>query len=148
MPVQQEDANISSDDSSDDENKKDTPQISQNAPTKWDFKMLKAAYEKAGINYQYVHAQFKDLIMKTLMSVEPTITANLQKNPTSRNNCFELYGFDIIVDANLKPWVLEVNVMPSLSSSSHFDKRIKTMLICDALTLVGIRGYDKSKFHS
>jgi tubulin polyglutamylase TTLL4 len=86
--------------------------------------------------------------MKTLMSVEPTITANLQKNPTSRNNCFELYGFDIIVDANLKPWVLEVNVMPSLSSSSPFDKRIKTMLICDALTLVGIRGYDKSKFHS
>jgi hypothetical protein len=148
LPVQQEDANISSDDSSDDENKKDTPQISQNAPTKWDFKMLKAAYEKAGINYQYVHAQFKDLIMKTLMSVEPTITANLQKNPTSRNNCFELYGFDIIVDANLKPWVLEVNVMPSLSSSSPFDKRIKTMLICDALTLVGIRGYDKSKFHS
>jgi tubulin polyglutamylase TTLL4 len=38
--------------------------------------------------------------------------------------------------------------MPSLSSSSPFDKRIKTMLICDALTLVGIRGYDKSKFHS
>jgi tubulin polyglutamylase TTLL4 len=101
-----------------------------------------------GINYQYVHAQFQDLIMKTLMCVEPTITKDLQKNPTSRNNCFELYGFDIIVDANLKPWVLEVNVMPSLSSSSPFDKRIKTMLICDALTLVGIRGYDKSKFHS
>ena len=95
QPPQQEDGNISSDDSSDDENKKDTPQISQVAPTKWDFKMLKTAYEKAGINYQYVHAQFKDLIMKTLMSVEPTITANLQKNPTSRNNCFELYGFDI-----------------------------------------------------
>ena len=86
--------------------------------------------------------------MKTLMSVEPTITANLQKKPTSRNNCFEIYGFDIIVDASSKPWVLEVNVMPSLSSSSPFDKRVKTMLICDALTLVGIRGYDKSKFHS
>lgn len=86
--------------------------------------------------------------MKTLMCVEPTIIKDLQKNPTSRNNCFELYGFDIIVDANLKPWVLEVNVMPSLSSSSPFDKRIKTMLICDVLTLVGIRGYDKSKFHS
>lgn len=71
------------------------------------------------------------------------MTQNLQKNPTSRNNCFELYGFDILVDSNFKPWVLEVNVLPSLSSSSPFDKRIKTMLICDALTLVGIRGYDK-----
>jgi len=53
------------------------PKISETAPTKWDFKMLRACFEKIGINYQYVHAQFKDLIMKTLMSVEPTITANL-----------------------------------------------------------------------
>ena len=82
------------------------------------------------------------------MSVEPHICSQLQKNPTSRNNCFEIYGFDIILDATFKPWVLEVNVLPSLSSSSPFDKRIKTMLVCDTLTLVGIRGYDKSKFHS
>ena len=85
--------------------------------------------------------------MKTLISVEPTISSALAKNPTSRNNCFELFGFDVLVDSQLKPWIIEVNVMPSLSSSSVFDKRIKTMLVCDALTLVGIKGYDKLKFH-
>lgn len=37
----------------------------------------------------------------------------------------------------LKPWVLEVNIFPSLSSSSPFDKRIKTKLIADVFTLVG-----------
>ena len=72
---------------------------------------------------------------------------NTSKYPTFRNNCFELYGFDIIIDEYLKPWVLEVNVRPSLSSSSIFDNRIKTMLMCDALTLVGIRGYDKLEFN-
>ena len=46
----------------------------------------------------------------------------------------------MIIDQNLKPWVLEVNVLPSLSSSSAFDKRIKTMVVCDALNLIGIRG--------
>ena len=73
---------------------------------------------------------------------------NLNKAPGSRNTCFELYGFDVIIDKNLKPWLLEVNVLPSLSSSSPFDKTIKTMLICDILTLVGIRGYDKKEVHS
>ena len=36
-------------------------------------------------------------------------------------------------------------MLPSLSSSSPFDKVVKTLLICDVLTLVGIRGYDKKK---
>lgn len=85
-------------------------------------------------------------MLKTLISVEPTIMTNVYKNPTTRSNCFELYGFDVMIDSNLKPWVIEVNVQPSLSSSSVFDKRIKTMVVCDLLTLVGIRGYDKLKF--
>lgn len=83
-----------------------------------------------------------------MISVEPHVVGNLNKAPGSRNTCFELYGFDVLIDKNLKPWLLEVNVLPSLSSSSPFDKIIKTMLICDVLTLVGIRGYDKKKVHS
>lgn len=83
---------------------------------------------------------------KTLISVEESINKNLDQSHTIRNNCFELFGFDIIIDSNLRPWVLEVNVLPSLSSSSVFDKRIKTMLICDTLTLIGLKSYDKLEF--
>jgi len=68
---------------------------------------------------------------------------NINQNPECNNSCFELYGFDVLIDEYLKPWILEVNVMPSLSSSSKFDKKIKTMLICDTLTLVGMKGYNK-----
>lgn len=55
----------------------------------------------------------------------------------TRNQCFEVYGFDVLVDAKLRPWLLEVNVAPSLSSSSPYDKEVKTMLLCDTLHLVG-----------
>jgi len=35
-----------------------------------------------------------------------------------------------------------VNILPSLSSSSPLDKRIKTRLVAEALTLVGLRPFD------
>jgi hypothetical protein len=92
-----------------------------------------------------VFAHIKDVIIKTLISVEPHIVGELSKCVGNRTSCFELYGFDIIMDKNLKPWLLEVNVFPSMSCTSPFDKSVKTSLLCDSLTLVGIKGYDKEK---
>ena len=60
-----------------------------------------------------------------------------------KQTCFEIYGFDILVDQNFKPWLLEVNVSPSLSSSSPMDKYIKTLLLSDSLYLTGFRLFDR-----
>ena len=84
-----------------------------------------------------------DIIIKTLLAVEPKIVAEMNKLGKRQRCCFEIYGFDVIYDEDMHPWVLEVNCLPSLSSSSVFDKQVKTQLICDAFTLIGIRGYDK-----
>jgi tubulin polyglutamylase TTLL4 len=60
-----------------------------------------------------------------------------------RSQCFEIYGFDVLIDQSLRPWLLEVNVAPSLSSSSPYDKQVKTLLLCDTLHLVGYRIFDR-----
>ena len=42
--------------------------------------------------------------------------------------CFHVLGVDILLDANLKPWLLEVNTSPDTSPSSPMDKRIKSSI--------------------
>lgn len=60
----------------------------------------------------------------------------------SRNNCFELFGFDILIDNRLKPWLIEVNLSPSLATESPLDKKIKTGLLTDLFNLIGVVPYE------
>jgi hypothetical protein len=62
-----------------------------------------------------------------------------------KSNCFDLFGFDIILDSDLKPWILEVNLSPSLAFDSPLDFHIKSNLIVDALNIVGIRKVNRKK---
>jgi hypothetical protein len=47
-----------------------------------------------------------DLCLKTIIAGEVEISNNLQKNINFRNNCFELFGCDVILDKNLTPFLL------------------------------------------
>jgi tubulin polyglutamylase TTLL4 len=111
---------------------------------KWSFDQLRAEYKKMGIDSDEVFKNIRLLIIKTLMAVEPQITTAM-RTTKHRNQCFEVYGFDVIIDAKLRPWLLEVNVCPSLSSSSPYDKQVKTLLLCDTLHLVGYRLFDRKR---
>ena len=53
-------------------------------------------------------------------------------------HCFELYGYDVLIDASLKPWLLEVNLSPSLNCDSPLDQKIKANLIAELFTLTGM----------
>ena len=46
----------------------------------------------------------------------------------------------------MRPHLLEINISPSLSSSSALDKKIKTTLICDTLNLIGVTPYDRKLY--
>ena len=59
------------------------------------------------------------------MGSASNIIPRTQRANTKWDQCFEIYGFDLLLDDKLKPWLLEINLLHSLSSSSPLDKRIK-----------------------
>ena len=49
--------------------------------------------------------------------------------------CFELFGYDFIIDNEFKPWILEINNNPGLGISSPVIKKIIPRMIDDAFRL-------------
>ena len=52
--------------------------------------------------------------------------------------CFHILGFDIMLDAKAKPYLLEVNHSPSFSTDSPLDEKVKGDLIRDTIQMLGL----------
>ena len=50
-----------------------------------------------------------------------------------------------MIDSNLKPWLLEVNLSPSLGCDSPLDLKIKHSLFVDTLNLACLRKFDRRR---
>lgn len=82
-------------------------------------------------------------MIKSVLSVESHIASAFEMHVPYHTNCFELLGYDILIDSNLVPWLLEVNLSPSLNCDSPLDQKIKGQLIADLFTLCGAVSLDR-----
>ena len=86
--------------------------------SKWSISGLRKALRDQGIDDQVIFKRIDDIVIKTIISAEPLLNNAFEMFVPHRNNCFELLGFDILVDEKLNPWLLEVNLSPSLTCDS------------------------------
>lgn len=59
-----------------------------------------------------------------------------------------MFGFDILIDEEMRPWVLEVNLSPSLDCDALLDIRVKSNMLADLFTLTGIYCTNPNNFSS
>jgi tubulin polyglutamylase TTLL4 len=111
--------------------------------SKWSFRALKEYYRTVGVNAERIFAQIKAIVIKTLVSSEAYICSKMHKYACGFGSCYELYGFDVLLDRNLRAWLLEVNIFPSLSLTSPLDTRTKYMLMTDLFNLIGVSPYKR-----
>lgn len=87
-----------------------------------------------------------DIIIKTVLSAWPMLKHNYHACFPAHDTiqaCFEILGFDILVDSKLKPYILEVNHSPSFHTNEAVDRQVKRALIKDTLSLVSTVLADK-----
>lgn len=65
--------------------------------------------------------------------------------PGSESVCYEILGFDILLDEKLKPWVIEVNRSPSFGANQQIDFDIKSRLLIDTFELLHLRATDRQR---
>ncbi|KAM4692025.1 putative tubulin polyglutamylase TTLL9 [Rhinophrynus dorsalis] len=92
------------------------------------FLIARHGPEKVEILFQ----NMDNIFIRSLQSVHKVIIND--------KHCFELYGYDILLDQDLKPWLLEVNASPSLTASSQDDYELKCHLLEDTLHVVDMEG--------
>jgi tubulin polyglutamylase TTLL6/13 len=114
---------------------------------------LKSAYEyleSKGVDVQSLKKKIEDIILKTICSIQPSLThiyKSCQPEDYTNSMCFELLGFDIIIDSDLNPLLLEVNHSPSFTTDTPLDYKIKQNLIKNTLQILGLKTRERKNYY-
>ncbi|XP_057344280.1 tubulin polyglutamylase TTLL5 isoform X7 [Manis pentadactyla] len=122
----------------------DDPEV-EDYGNKWSMSAMLRYLKQEGRDTTALMAHVEDLIIKTVISAELAIATACKTFVPHRSSCFELYGFDVLIDSTLKPWLLEVNLSPSLACDAPLDLKIKASMISDMFTVVGFVCQDPSQ---
>uniref|UniRef100_A0A7S1SVZ6 Tubulin--tyrosine ligase-like protein 9 n=1 Tax=Tetraselmis chuii TaxID=63592 RepID=A0A7S1SVZ6_9CHLO len=114
--------------------KKDDKYSPTQTDLKWPIQCLKTwLLSHHGLeNANRCFGRIQQLIIASLRSVQNTIIND--------RHCCEMYGYDVMIDSDLRPWLIEVNSSPALSASDQTDYDLKTRLVDDFFTCVDMEG--------
>jgi len=114
--------------------------------TKWSLKALRRKLEAMGVDHHTLWKRIHHVIIMTFLSCEHQVNAAIDMHvPYKNKNCFQLFGFDILVDEHLEPVLIEINFSPSLACGTPLDLKIKSTVIADTLSIACVQPYDDVK---
>lgn len=93
--------------------------------------------ESDGVNINDLWSEIYDAITLTILAAHRYLAFSEKGfiKPCGYPRCFQILGFDILLDHKAHPWVLEVNYRPLLDFHRPAERRMKTRMVADAIRL-------------
>ncbi|XP_064014275.1 probable tubulin polyglutamylase TTLL2 isoform X2 [Pogoniulus pusillus] len=101
--------------------------------SKWTFSKFRSYLRIFDVDDVVLWQKINNIVILTLLALTPLPVAS---------NCFELFGFDILIDDKFKPWLLEVNYNPALCLDCSIDDTVKRKLLHDVVELLNYKQID------
>jgi tubulin monoglycylase TTLL3/8 len=77
---------------------------------------------------EIIEEKIRTVIINTLESVQDTFEY--------KKGCFELYGFDIMIDDEFNCWLIEVNSSPAMDYSTHVTEKLVKQCLEDTVKVI------------
>lgn len=116
--------------------------------SKRDFAFLNQYLFDTGADPDKVWSRIETMIVKTLLAGLPELIQMYNSCFPHSNEgftCYEVLGFDVLLDQNYRPWLLEVNHSPSLNTDTPLDYRIKKAMLTEVMELLQVQYEDRLK---
>lgn len=101
---------------------------------KWTLEQLRNYFIGSNLDYDLLWLRIEKIILLT--------TINLCCTCPNYESCFELLGFDIMIDEKCKPWLLEVNSSPAMAMDGVADGRVKPDLLKETFQMINFQSYE------
>ncbi|XP_006882895.1 PREDICTED: probable tubulin polyglutamylase TTLL2 [Elephantulus edwardii] len=95
---------------------------------KWTLSRFFSYLRSCDVDDLLLWRRISRVVILTVLAIAPSVPRVA--------NCFELFGFDVLIDEKLKPWLLEVNYSPALSLCCPTDVSVKRALLHDIVDLI------------
>ena len=105
----------------------------------WNLETFQKYCARNNINYTQIFTEVGDIFIKMMITVREKIINYIKINDLEYSNFYHLIGFDIILDENLKPYLLETNRRCGFRDDNDAEKFFTYNIVADTLNIIGIR---------
>ena len=68
--------------------------------------------------------------------IDSFLSVRKKMNPNNRAHCFELFGFDFLLDEDFRIWLIEINTNPFLGTPNQYMQTLVPKMMDDLLQIV------------